>query len=94
MDHDRRRNDLVDLELRVYVERVHIRCPSCGKQDRVADDYRWRPFCSRRCKMIDLGNWLDEIYKFSRPIGAHESEDEPSVATPLLVNAPRIDSRH
>jgi hypothetical protein len=39
----------------------------CGKREDVAEDFRWRPFCSRRCKMIDLGNWLDEVYRFSSP---------------------------
>jgi endogenous inhibitor of DNA gyrase (YacG/DUF329 family) len=26
-------------------------------------DNRWRPFCSERCKMIDLGAWASEEYK-------------------------------
>ncbi|MFO7563098.1 MAG: DNA gyrase inhibitor YacG [Enhygromyxa sp.] len=28
-----------------------------------------RPFCSPRCKLIDLGRWLDEEYRISRPLG-------------------------
>lgn len=27
-----------------------------------------RPFCSGRCKQIDLGKWLSEEYKFSEPL--------------------------
>jgi uncharacterized protein len=26
-------------------------------------DERWRPFCSERCKMADLGRWLSEDYR-------------------------------
>jgi len=26
-------------------------------------DNRWRPFCSERCKMIDLGAWATESYR-------------------------------
>jgi endogenous inhibitor of DNA gyrase (YacG/DUF329 family) len=26
-------------------------------------DARWRPFCSERCKMADLGRWLSEDYR-------------------------------
>ena len=24
---------------------------------------KWRPFCSERCKLLDLGNWVDEKYR-------------------------------
>ncbi|MEJ2756677.1 MAG: DNA gyrase inhibitor YacG [Gammaproteobacteria bacterium] len=36
-----------------------IKCPTCRKQT-VWDDNPWRPFCSERCKMIDLGDWASE----------------------------------
>lgn len=38
-------------------------CPQC-KQKFVIDDLTidFRPFCSKRCKMIDLGHWLAEKY--------------------------------
>jgi len=49
-----------------------MRCPSCGAQHEATSEARWRPFCSRRCKMIDLGNWLDEVYRISRPLGADD----------------------
>jgi hypothetical protein len=55
---------------------MRIRCPTCGTTDEVANDFDWRPFCSRRCKMIDLGNWLDEVYRFSRPLGADDLSDD------------------
>jgi endogenous inhibitor of DNA gyrase (YacG/DUF329 family) len=34
-------------------------CPTCGKQFEVAES-RAMPFCSDRCKQIDLGRWLSE----------------------------------
>jgi len=30
------------------------------------------PFCSKRCRLLDLGNWADETYKISTP--THQSE--------------------
>jgi uncharacterized protein len=27
------------------------------------DEHPPRPFCSRRCKLLDLGNWFDERYR-------------------------------
>ncbi len=35
-------------------------CPTCGGE--AARDGRDRPFCSRRCRMIDLGRWFNEEY--------------------------------
>jgi endogenous inhibitor of DNA gyrase (YacG/DUF329 family) len=56
---------------------VTIRCPTCKKVlENVPDDFEHRPFCSARCKTIDLGNWLDEKYKVSRPIGPDEDDEE------------------
>ncbi|HMM45439.1 MAG TPA: DNA gyrase inhibitor YacG [Candidatus Macondimonas sp.] len=38
------------------------RCPRCGKIAAVTDN-PFRPFCSERCKLIDLGAWLGEAYR-------------------------------
>ncbi len=44
-------------------------CPTCRKIFAVDDkeDAPWRPFCCERCKMVDLGRWLDGTYKVSEP---------------------------
>jgi hypothetical protein len=47
---------------------MRINCPICRREQEVPTDFAYRPFCSRRCKMIDLGNWLDEVYRLSRPL--------------------------
>ncbi len=47
---------------------MFIRCPICRKELEVPDDHPSRPFCSPRCKKIDLGNWLDEKYRLPRPL--------------------------
>jgi endogenous inhibitor of DNA gyrase (YacG/DUF329 family) len=36
---------------------------------------RWRPFCSERCRLIDLGDWLDESNRISEPLD--EYQDNP-----------------
>lgn len=36
-------------------------CPQCNKRY-VVEDSTLLPFCSKRCKMIDLGHWLSEKY--------------------------------
>lgn len=55
---------------------MRIHCPACGAELEVSEGFRWRPFCSRRCKLADLGAWLDEAYKISRPLRADDVEDE------------------
>jgi endogenous inhibitor of DNA gyrase (YacG/DUF329 family) len=39
-----------------------MKCPICGKETEYAGN-PWRPFCSERCKTIDLGNWAGERYR-------------------------------
>ena len=38
-------------------------CPLCGKAAIWSTENRWRPFCSERCKLIDLGQWATEKYR-------------------------------
>ncbi|MFA6303241.1 MAG: DNA gyrase inhibitor YacG [Legionella sp.] len=40
-----------------------IKCPTCGKQDTWKTENVFRPFCSERCKLIDLGEWASESRK-------------------------------
>jgi len=47
-----------------------VKCPNCRKEAEW-DDNPHRPFCSERCRLIDLGAWLEE--KFRIP----GSENEP-----------------
>ncbi|MBZ0072651.1 MAG: DNA gyrase inhibitor YacG [Gammaproteobacteria bacterium] len=37
-----------------------VACPTCGKRIPWSPDNPWRPFCSERCRLIDLGEWLGE----------------------------------
>ena len=40
---------------------MKIKCPKCKKKVNWEGN-KWRPFCSERCKMVDLGAWVSEIY--------------------------------
>lgn len=42
---------------------MFVKCPQCKKQSEYSKDNPYRPFCSERCKMIDLGEWAQESYK-------------------------------
>ncbi len=40
-----------------------VSCPRCGAPVRWGAESPFRPFCSERCKMIDLGAWASEEYR-------------------------------
>lgn len=63
-----------------------IHCPICQREDEVAEAFRYRPFCSRRCKMVDLGNWLDGVYRVTTPTDAIDPSSSGSHrALPLIL---------
>jgi endogenous inhibitor of DNA gyrase (YacG/DUF329 family) len=39
-----------------------VDCPVCGDKSVFSPANRWRPFCSERCKLIDLGQWATDSY--------------------------------
>lgn len=39
-----------------------VRCPTCARKSEYDKDNVSRPFCSERCKMIDLGAWASDQY--------------------------------
>jgi uncharacterized protein len=55
---------------------IKVRCPICGRAMDGAGPAEWPefPFCSPRCKTIDLGRWLGETYRVEAAPG---QEDEP-----------------
>jgi uncharacterized protein len=55
------------------------RCPICKREFLLAGDAAdCRPFCSARCRSVDLGSWLTGNYRISTV--ASEAEDEVSPA--------------
>jgi hypothetical protein len=49
-----------------YAHRVERRCPVCGKLSNSETNADF-PFCSERCRLLDLGNWSSEKYVISEP---------------------------
>jgi uncharacterized protein len=44
-----------------------IRCPTCKMEGNWFED-KWGPFCSQRCKLVDLGQWFSEENRISEPL--------------------------
>jgi endogenous inhibitor of DNA gyrase (YacG/DUF329 family) len=57
---------------------IQGRCPICGKTYSIAaiDDLPSFPFCSDRCRLIDLGRWVDGAYAL--PANPETPEESPA----------------
>ncbi len=54
------------------------RCPICKRAIPAADRAApFRPFCSSRCKTIDLGGWLDANYRISNAAAEEDLDASP-----------------
>ncbi len=58
---------------------IQLRCPTCRKPV-ARDDNPFRPFCSERCQVVDLGNWASDRYRVpGEPIAEDDdSDNDPS----------------
>lgn len=55
-----------------------VTCPTCGKPVEWTEASRWRPFCSERCKLIDLGEWISEGHRIpGEPVDPAEAGIAP-----------------
>ncbi len=44
---------------------IKVNCPTCGRKVVWSEDNAFRPFCSERCKLIDLGEWAAENHRIA-----------------------------
>ena len=44
---------------------MYVKCPECGEQAEYSEKNKFRPFCSRRCQLLDLGAWASEDRKIA-----------------------------
>ncbi|MFN7779710.1 MAG: DNA gyrase inhibitor YacG [Betaproteobacteria bacterium] len=54
-----------------------VKCPACAAPVPWTESSRWRPFCSERCRLIDLGDWAAERHRI-----AGEPADDLAADTP------------
>ncbi|MBJ7551966.1 DNA gyrase inhibitor YacG [Marinomonas ostreistagni] len=60
-----------------------IACPTCGVKSPWSTENKSRPFCSSRCKLIDLGEWASESYAIPQ-----QTSDEDEIFSEDLVANP------
>ncbi|WP_090141651.1 DNA gyrase inhibitor YacG [Limnohabitans sp. DM1] len=54
-----------------------VRCPACGGKSLYSSTNPYRPFCSARCKGVDLGAWASEEFKLPDNTPPDESFGDP-----------------
>ncbi len=62
---------------------IKVQCPICQRSmDGGAAEWPEHPFCSPRCKLIDLGRWLGEEYGVRAPPGEEPEDPEGDANIP------------
>ncbi|WP_020409625.1 DNA gyrase inhibitor YacG [Hahella ganghwensis] len=60
-----------------------VQCPTCQKEVEWSEESPYRPFCSKRCQLIDLGAWASEEYRVPESKNQDEwSETSDSIEIP------------
>lgn len=56
-----------------------LACPNCGQASVLSQENAWRPFCSQRCQLIDLGCWASEEHKIAGEPALDEMDYDPQL---------------
>ena len=67
-------------------ETKFVACPQCGAKVEWSPASRWRPFCTERCKLIDLGAWASEKYRVAVAPPDEDDSTPEGDATPPREN--------
>jgi endogenous inhibitor of DNA gyrase (YacG/DUF329 family) len=61
-----------------------VHCPICEKKMDRQGPKEWPdwPFCSPRCRMVDLGRWLGGVYRIETPAGPTDEDESDPPAGP------------
>lgn len=59
-------------------------CPVCGREAAGTCADLVHPFCSERCKLIDLGNWLSDAYAISESVAESDGTEGAESGTDAL----------
>jgi uncharacterized protein len=62
-----------------------VSCPLCGKPVAWDTANRYRPFCSERCRLIDLGAWANEDYRIPVQESKDDIESAPEPGEPPIA---------
>ena len=58
-----------------------VACPACRGPSVYGPANPWRPFCSERCRQVDLGAWASEQYRVAAPPATEDPDGPPAEPT-------------
>jgi uncharacterized protein len=61
-----------------HAEVKWVACPCCGVKAAWNPQNKFRPFCSERCKLIDLGQWANERFRVAGEAVQEETASPPA----------------
>ncbi|MFC3913307.1 DNA gyrase inhibitor YacG [Pseudaeromonas sharmana] len=53
---------------------TEVKCPTCGQPVVWGEQSPYRPFCSKRCQLIDFGEWANEEKRIAGESGEPDSD--------------------
>jgi uncharacterized protein len=62
-------------------DRLTVECPTCSRPAEYSPRNRWRPFCSERCRGVDLGAWASERFRIASQPDPADTDDDLSAPT-------------
>jgi endogenous inhibitor of DNA gyrase (YacG/DUF329 family) len=62
------------------VSKMTVQCPRCGQNCLFSPENPFKPFCSERCQIIDLGAWADESYRV--PVQGSDPDESENAEIP------------
>ena len=63
-----------------------VNCPTCKSKVEWSEQSPHRPFCSKRCQLIDLGEWSFENNRISAPITSAEDFSQDIIEAMMAKN--------
>ena len=72
-----------------------VKCPTCKKDAEFSSKNKFRPFCSERCSVLDLGAWAEEKFRVEgEPVDIEVNQKQNEDAQPTQTGTKRsIDSK-
>jgi hypothetical protein len=61
---------------------ARVACPTCKREIEWSASSAYRPFCSERCRLIDLGAWLTERHAIPGDAAGTDDDQPPSDPDP------------
>ena len=65
---------MIQITMTQYKTPLIVTCPHCGTEHPWDTGNQSRPFCSERCKLVDLGKWANEEYRVAQQGNDEEQE--------------------